>query len=159
MKAIIFSFTALLASALAQSATSSAVSSTSSCAAEYIVDQCLSDTEARQKQCDTTDYSCQCAAYQAEYTCFNNCPHDSRQSTYGGLVSQYCALASQYSSTNTASSTAASSALSSATGSAVTTVTGTATKGTSTADSTSSASANSSANSAADLALSAGGML
>ncbi|ROV92373.1 hypothetical protein VMCG_09152 [Cytospora schulzeri] len=156
MKAIIFSLAALLAPTLAQSTTSSAVTSTSSCGAEYIVEQCLTDTESTQKNCDTTDYSCQCAAYQAEATCFNNCPGDSRQATYEGLVSQYCALASQYSTTNTAPATAASTSTS--TSSAATTVTGTIT-GTSTADSTASASASSSANSAADLAMGAGGVM
>jgi hypothetical protein len=68
MKASIFSLAAILASALAQSTTSSAVTSTSSCAADYIVEQCLTDTQSTQQNCATTDYSCQCAAYQAEYT-------------------------------------------------------------------------------------------
>ncbi|ROV89043.1 hypothetical protein VSDG_08712 [Cytospora chrysosperma] len=157
MKASIFSLAAILASALAQSTTSSAVTSTSSCAADYIVEQCLTDTQSTQQNCDTTDYSCQCAAYQAEYTCFNNCPGDARQATYSGLVSQYCALASQYSSTNIAASTVASTASSTASA-ATTAATGTST-GTSTADSTASASASSTANSAADLAINAGGVM
>lgn len=67
MKAVIFTL-ALSASTLAASTTTtSAGVSTSSCAADYVVSQCLTDTETTQQNCNTTDYTCQCAAYQAEY--------------------------------------------------------------------------------------------
>lgn len=93
-------------------------------------------------------------------SCYNNCPNDPRASTAQGQVTQFCALASQYASTNTASATG-SAARTSSTGSATATATDDS-ESSSTATSTgssSSSSSSSSANSAANLAISAGGLL
>lgn len=70
MKATIFSLAAILAPAvvLAQTATTTASGSTSSCAADYIVESCLGTEEAKQEACGQQDYSCQCAAYEAIVT-------------------------------------------------------------------------------------------
>lgn len=149
------------AAIMAQTPTTTATGSSSTCEADYIVEDCLGSTQARQAECGNQDYSCQCAAYEAIATCYNNCPNDPRASTAQGQVTQFCALASQYASTNTVS----------ATGSAA----GTASTGTSTATATdsdssstavftgpagsSSTSESSSANSATNLAISAGGLL
>lgn len=70
MKATIFSLAALVApvAVLAQDTTTTAAASSSTCAADYIVETCLTSTEANQEACGTQDYSCQCAAYQAIVT-------------------------------------------------------------------------------------------
>lgn len=91
-------------------------------------------------------------------SCFNNCPGDSRQSTYEGLVTQYCALASQYSSTNTVAATSTASGSTDSTAAAATTTSASGSSGSSTATS-SSASSSSSANSGTHLAKGAGGVL
>ncbi|KAK7722600.1 hypothetical protein SLS64_001137 [Diaporthe eres] len=148
------------AAVLAQTATTTATSSSSTCEADYIVEDCLTSTQARQADCGSQDYTCQCAAYQAIATCYNNCPNDPRASSAQGQVTQFCALASQYASTNTASATG-SAARTSSTGSATATATDdseSSSTGTATSSSSSSSSS-SSANSAADLAISAGGLL
>ncbi|PSR98978.1 hypothetical protein BD289DRAFT_479771 [Coniella lustricola] len=165
MKSTIVSLAALLApmAVLAQSTTTEAYSSTTTCAADYIVETCLTSTEANQAACGNQDYSCQCAAYQAIVTCFNNCPGDARQSTYQGLVTQYCALASQYSSTNTVAATSTASVSgseSTAAAAAATTATTSGSDSSSSSTATSSsASSSSSANSGAHLAKGAGGVL
>lgn len=71
MKSTIFSLAVLLAPAavLAQaSETTTAADSSSTCQADYIVETCLTTTEATQADCGQQDYSCQCAAYQAIVT-------------------------------------------------------------------------------------------
>lgn len=50
---------------MAQTATTTASSSSSTCEAEYIVENCLTSTQARQEECGSQDYTCQCAAYEA----------------------------------------------------------------------------------------------
>lgn len=42
--------------------------SSSSCDADYIVERCLSTETDKVDACDSTDYDCQCAAYQAVAT-------------------------------------------------------------------------------------------
>ncbi|KAL1865659.1 hypothetical protein Daus18300_007035 [Diaporthe australafricana] len=148
------------AAVLAQTATTTASSSSSTCEADYIVEDCLTSTQARQAECGAQDYSCQCAAYQAIATCYNNCPDDVRASSAQGQVTQFCALASQYASTNSVKATG--SAAQSTSGSATATATEDSSSSTSTSTSTgssSSSSSSSSANSAANLAISAGGLL
>lgn len=53
------------AAIMAQTATTTATGSSSSCQADFIVEDCLTSTQARQAECGTQDYTCQCAAYQA----------------------------------------------------------------------------------------------
>lgn len=70
MKVTIYSLAALLGPVvvLAQDTTTSAAVSTSSCAADYIVESCLGTEESKQQACGQQDYSCECAAYQAIVT-------------------------------------------------------------------------------------------
>lgn len=70
MKATVFSLAALFAPVvvLAQDTTTTAPASGSTCAADYIVESCLTSTGATQEACGQQDYSCQCAAYQAMET-------------------------------------------------------------------------------------------
>ena len=89
-------------------------------------------------------------------SCYNNCPNDPRASTAQGQVTQFCALASQYASTNTASATG-SAAKTSSTATATSTDDSSATS--IAARPSSSGDSSSSANSAADLVMGAGGLL
>ncbi|POS77526.1 hypothetical protein DHEL01_v204077 [Diaporthe helianthi] len=159
-----FALVAFLAPAaiMAQTPTTPATGASSTCEADYIVEDCLNSTKARQAECAPNDYTCQCRAYEAIATCYNNCPNDNRAPAAQGQVTQFCALASQYASTNTPSATG-SAASTSSTGSASATSTDSDSEPSSTATSSSasssSSSESSSANSAADLAISAGGLL
>lgn len=71
MKAFLLPIAILASSAMAQTS--------SACAADYIVDACLSSENAKLASCQGTDYECQCAQWQNIITCYNNCPSDPRQ--------------------------------------------------------------------------------
>ena len=69
MKAVIFSIAAaMLASAATATPTAAAAAATSTCLADYIVQTCLGTENGKLAMCSTTDYACQCAAYQAIVT-------------------------------------------------------------------------------------------
>lgn len=53
------------AAIMAQTPTTTATGASSTCEAEYIVEDCLNSTQARQEECDSQDYQCQCRAYEA----------------------------------------------------------------------------------------------
>ncbi|CAI0645989.1 unnamed protein product [Colletotrichum noveboracense] len=80
------------------------------CAAEPIVETCLSSENAKVEACSATDYDCQCAAYQAVATCYNNCPNDARASPAQNQVTIFCQQASLYGSATTSATTSASTA-------------------------------------------------
>ncbi|KAM0450137.1 hypothetical protein ACHAPV_004424 [Trichoderma viride] len=87
----------LLFTAAGVSAASSATSPDapgSSCLADYILEDCLKSTTANANNCNATDYTCLCAAYQAIYTCYNNCPSDIRAPSVQNQVDSYCRTAS-----------------------------------------------------------------
>lgn len=88
-------------------------------------------------------------------SCYNNCPNDPRASSANGQVTQFCALASQYASTNSVTATG-SAARTSSTATATSTDDSSATE---IAAGPTSSSDSSSSSSAADLAISAGGLL
>lgn len=81
MKSVIFSVAALVAAVSAQT-TTTAASSSSTCGAQPVLEQCLITTQGYIDLCQSTDYNCLCAKYNDLLTCFNNCPNDSRQSSY-----------------------------------------------------------------------------
>ncbi|WYZ41668.1 hypothetical protein EsH8_V_000563 [Colletotrichum jinshuiense] len=68
------------------------------CDAAPIVESCLTSERAKVTACNTDDYDCLCAAYQAVATCYNNCPKDPRASSAQGTVTTYCQQASVYGS-------------------------------------------------------------
>ncbi|KAM0519474.1 hypothetical protein ACHAPE_003648 [Trichoderma viride] len=95
----------LLLTAAGVSAASSATSPDapgSSCLAEYILEDCLKSTTANANNCNATDYTCLCAAYQAIFTCYNNCPSDIRAPSVQNQVDSYCRTASLLATTTTA---------------------------------------------------------
>ncbi|KJR84631.1 GPI anchored serine-threonineeeee rich protein [Sporothrix schenckii 1099-18] len=94
-------FAALLASAVSVSAaTTSAAApvgtSTSSCAAQNILDACLQTETDLFNSCGTNDWNCKCNAYGAIVTCYNNCPSDQTVVTAKGQQQIFCGYASQY---------------------------------------------------------------
>ncbi|KAJ9156158.1 hypothetical protein NKR23_g889 [Pleurostoma richardsiae] len=164
MKAAIFSLAALLAAgASAATATDAASAATTSCAADYIVETCLDTENNILASCGTNDYNCECAAYQAIVTCFNNCPDDQRKSQMEGQVTLYCGLASQYPSSTTSVAKATATGSTSAAGTTDAAAAATTTTGSGTATATGTASTSSSsaaADSGAGLvAMHAGGLL
>ncbi|ORY65085.1 uncharacterized protein BCR38DRAFT_408829 [Pseudomassariella vexata] len=114
MKCVLFPI-AIFAAAVSAQTTSSSGGSTA-CAALPILEACLSTTEGYVSQCTSTDYTCLCDKYTAIMTCFNNCPGDSRSSSYSNQKELYCMNASLYSSmTATAAATNSGSTVAAAT--------------------------------------------
>ncbi|KAI6089883.1 hypothetical protein F4821DRAFT_256453 [Hypoxylon rubiginosum] len=104
MKATVFRIAFLAAAASSVSAqddtTTTDDTSSTVCAAQNILDTCLQTTESYVSLCATTDYMCLCDKYVAIMTCFNNCPNDSRQSSYQQQKDLYCMNASLYATTS-----------------------------------------------------------
>ncbi|OTB16686.1 hypothetical protein K445DRAFT_311975 [Daldinia sp. EC12] len=105
MKPVLFRVTFLAAAAASVGAQTtdtddSTSTSTTACAAQNILDTCLSTTESYVSLCATTDYMCLCDKYTAIMTCFNNCPNDSRASSYQQQKDLYCMNASLYATTS-----------------------------------------------------------
>ncbi|KAI0386698.1 hypothetical protein F5Y04DRAFT_70354 [Hypomontagnella monticulosa] len=106
MKTSVFRATLLVAAAAFASAdddtTTNQVTTTTTtaCAAQNILDTCLSTTESYLSLCETTDYMCLCDKYTAIMTCFNNCPNDSREASYQQQKDLYCMNASLYATTS-----------------------------------------------------------
>ncbi|RKF80283.1 putative gpi anchored serine-threonine rich protein [Golovinomyces cichoracearum] len=82
------------------------------CAAQPVLELCLSSTSAIASACAPTDYSCLCQKYTDVLTCYNNCPDDVRRASTLSSQSAYCANASMYSSTQTSALPPASSSAS-----------------------------------------------
>ncbi|KAI2463629.1 hypothetical protein F4781DRAFT_114404 [Annulohypoxylon bovei var. microspora] len=106
MKSIIFRGVAFLATVAlvdAQTTTTTsttAATTTTACPAQNILDTCLDTTESYVTLCGTTDYMCLCDKYVAIVTCFDNCPNDSRKSSYQQQKDLYCQNASLYATTS-----------------------------------------------------------
>ncbi|KAM0254958.1 hypothetical protein ACHAQJ_006266 [Trichoderma viride] len=93
----------LLFAAVGVSASSATSPNTpgSTCLADYILEDCLKSTTTNANSCKPTDYVCLCAAYQAVYTCYNNCPNDIRAPSVQQQVDSYCRTASLLATTPT----------------------------------------------------------
>ncbi|KAI1380937.1 hypothetical protein F4677DRAFT_205251 [Hypoxylon crocopeplum] len=106
MKATVFRVALLAAAAAsvdaqdADTTTDTSTTTTVACAAQNILDTCLSTTESYVSLCATTDYMCLCDKYTAIMTCFNNCPNDDREASYQQQKDLYCMNASLYATTS-----------------------------------------------------------
>ncbi|KAK0702607.1 hypothetical protein B0T21DRAFT_388026 [Apiosordaria backusii] len=107
MKSFLLPVAVLVSAAVAQT--------TTVCAADYIVESCLGSEKAKLANCNTGDYDCQCAAWQAILTCYNNCPNDSRLPTDVGQKDIFCGYASQFPSKATTAASPSKTSSSSAT--------------------------------------------
>jgi cobalamin biosynthesis Mg chelatase CobN len=88
-------------------AISGASAATKACEAQYILDRCLTTEKVKVEECGALDYDCQCAAYQAVATCYNNCPNDVSAPSAQNQVKIFCQNASLYGTAAQASKTAA----------------------------------------------------
>ncbi|KAK8204203.1 hypothetical protein BKA81DRAFT_91805 [Phyllosticta paracitricarpa] len=63
------------------------------CAAQTILDTCLTSEKAKADACGGNDWLCLCDTYQSILTCYNNCPNDSARSAVNNQVTQFCGAA------------------------------------------------------------------
>jgi hypothetical protein len=54
------------------------------------VNTCISTTQVQIDDCDTQDYECLCHAWEAQLTCWNNCPDSNLNSGAASSVTSYC---------------------------------------------------------------------
>ncbi|RKF55822.1 putative gpi anchored serine-threonine rich protein [Erysiphe neolycopersici] len=71
------------------------------CAAQAVLDTCISSTTAIATSCSLTDYACLCQKNSDILTCFNTCPNDPRLAGVRSTQASYCANASAYPSSTT----------------------------------------------------------
>ncbi|KAI4823159.1 hypothetical protein E4T44_10143 [Aureobasidium sp. EXF-8845] len=90
--------TALGLVAAQTSTTSSVAAGTSVCAAQAVLNVCVSQQSALNSRCGGNDYDCLCAGYTALTVCYNNCPNDPNAFSASQNKVQYCQAASLYGS-------------------------------------------------------------
>ncbi|KAI0141678.1 hypothetical protein GGR57DRAFT_509046 [Xylariaceae sp. FL1272] len=100
MKTNVISFAAVAAFITAVSAGGESESS-SACAAQGILDSCISTTQGYIALCGSQDWGCLCEKYTSQLTCFDNCPSDSRFYGCSQQKELYCMNASAYGSKTT----------------------------------------------------------
>lgn len=68
------------------------------CAAQNIVDACVSGYQERIKGCQkaANDWICMCDVYTDVLTCYNNCPDSNEKPPVQNQVTQYCTAAEPY---------------------------------------------------------------
>ncbi|KEQ77484.1 hypothetical protein M436DRAFT_36229 [Aureobasidium namibiae CBS 147.97] len=88
--------TAIFGLATAQSSTTSSVApGTSACAAQNVLDLCVSQQSAKNSQCGPNDYDCLCSGYTDLVVCYKQCPNDPNAFSASQYKVQYCQAASQ----------------------------------------------------------------
>ncbi|KAJ1662681.1 hypothetical protein IW140_005564 [Coemansia sp. RSA 1813] len=60
------------------------------CAAQNILDNCLSQQTTVFNMCAYGDWACKCSAQKAVAGCFNNCPMDEAKSAHEGQITVFC---------------------------------------------------------------------
>ncbi|KAH7030754.1 uncharacterized protein B0I36DRAFT_113605 [Microdochium trichocladiopsis] len=81
-------------------AASSASAATSTCPGINILEACLETTQGYLSLCTNQgDWQCLCDKWTAIVSCFDNCPTDSRASSFGNNKQLYCLNASLYATT------------------------------------------------------------
>lgn len=92
-----------------QASPAPAETSSSSCAAQNILDACLSSTQPQLQACAQNDWKCLCEQSTNVLTCYNNCPGDSGQFGAQQTKESYCNAASAYAPSSSTTSTVATS--------------------------------------------------
>ncbi|CRG85210.1 GPI anchored serine-threonine rich protein [Talaromyces islandicus] len=87
-----------------------ATAQAASCAAQYILDACLSSTTPQLKACAANDWTCLCDRSNTVLTCYNNCPGHDGQFGAQQTKTSYCNAAKAYASTTTTSQAAIATA-------------------------------------------------
>ncbi|RDL37901.1 uncharacterized protein BP5553_05334 [Venustampulla echinocandica] len=92
----------LVAVVAAQSTFTAPTSPTSTkCAAQGVLDQCITTNMGYVNSCATSDYSCLCQKWGDVLTCYLQCPNDPNFSGAQSSKATYCQNASVYASTTT----------------------------------------------------------
>ncbi|KAJ2659203.1 hypothetical protein IWW48_003639 [Coemansia sp. RSA 1200] len=60
------------------------------CAAQNILDNCLSQQRTVFSMCSYADWGCKCSAQKAIAGCFNNCPMDEAKPSHEGQITVFC---------------------------------------------------------------------
>ncbi|KAH7419929.1 hypothetical protein BKA64DRAFT_652028 [Cadophora sp. MPI-SDFR-AT-0126] len=108
----------LLSLAVAQTVTFSSNPATSTtCAGQNVLDQCLASTKLIVAQCGTTDWGCLCQKWNDVLTCYtaSGCSNDAGIAEAQNSKDTYCAQASIYTSTTSSAISRAVSATTTAT--------------------------------------------
>ncbi|KAI7892325.1 uncharacterized protein EV154DRAFT_505568, partial [Mucor mucedo] len=86
-----------------------------SCAAQEVLNTCLSNEDTYLKTCIDQDYACLCKWHTAKLSCFDNCPQDLGRGSSQGLKDTFCSIAKTYNTTTSSSSSVAVSTVVSST--------------------------------------------
>lgn len=91
----VLALAALTSLVTAQTATSPLNSAATGCAAQNIVDTCVSGYQERIKACEakSNDWVCLCDVYTDVLTCYNNCPDNNEKSPVQNQVTSFCQAA------------------------------------------------------------------
>ncbi|KAI8968475.1 hypothetical protein BDF20DRAFT_916990 [Mycotypha africana] len=76
--------------------------STTACAAQNVLDTCLSNEDNYLKTCINADYACLCKWHTAKLSCYDNCPSSLGRPAQQGLKDTYCSIAQTYTNTTSA---------------------------------------------------------
>ncbi|KAJ5610811.1 hypothetical protein N7510_007530 [Penicillium lagena] len=90
-------YTTAISVIIAASASLALADSDSKCAAQKVVDQCITDMKFQLENCDTGDWECMCTHSTNVVDCYNNCPEDSERLGAQQIRQQNCANARAYS--------------------------------------------------------------
>ena len=78
------------------------------CAAQEVLNTCISNEDTYLKTCVDQDYACLCKWHKAKLSCYDNCPNDLGMAMVKGQKDTFCSIAQTYNTTTSSSSMAAS---------------------------------------------------
>ncbi|KAJ5811789.1 hypothetical protein N7474_008090 [Penicillium riverlandense] len=94
-------YTTAISVLVAASASLALADDSSKCAAQKVVDQCVTDMKFQLENCDTGDWDCMCTHSTDVVGCYNNCPEDEERLGAQQIRQQNCANARAYSGKTT----------------------------------------------------------
>ncbi|KAL9545846.1 hypothetical protein MBANPS3_006957 [Mucor bainieri] len=78
------------------------------CAAQEVLNTCLSNEDNYLKTCQGQDYACLCKWHKAKLSCYDNCPNDLGMALVKGSKDTFCSIAQTYNTTASSSAVASS---------------------------------------------------
>ncbi|KAI7821264.1 hypothetical protein BX661DRAFT_200733 [Kickxella alabastrina] len=93
-----------LSGSLQPATKASAEAATGACAAQHIVERCLSTQGLVFDQCEYSDWACKCQVQTALVSCYNNCPDDQGRIGPEAQVALYCNAATRVQEAKSAAS-------------------------------------------------------
>ncbi|KAJ5131804.1 hypothetical protein N7448_005962 [Penicillium atrosanguineum] len=94
----------------AQDATTTATATSTKCAAQKVVDQCILTMKFTLENCDSSDWDCKCQGSTNIVNCYNNCPDDQERLGAQQIREQNCIAAKAYGTQTTTAGIATPSA-------------------------------------------------